>query len=216
MEPVTIIIAGIAVLLTATLAYAVKKYSEIQQKNMEIEALRRSLNAYVETYTFEKADEVLIKKCQSKINDLFKDGIEKEFAKYQTIDEKKAFAQKIAFELAHCMKVKVENIEIANLGPFTRGAAKPDGNPITIYLNEVLLVADPVQLVKTMCHELKHCVQYQALTDNVWEYSPQRVAQFLYSWNTYVSCDSEESYEAYVKQIIEKDANLYVDRIFNE
>ena len=94
-------------------------------------------------------------------------------------------------------------------------AAVPDRNPVTIYLNEVLLVADPEQLVKTMCHELKHCVQYQSLTNNIWGYSPQRIAQFLYSWREYVSCDSRESYEAYLKQIIEIDANKYVDRIFN-
>lgn len=215
MEPVTMTIAGVAIILTASLAYAVKKYRETQEKNKEIEALRRSLNAYAETYAFENADEELIKRCQSKIKELFNGGIEKEFNKYKTVEEKKAFARKVALELAKCMNVQVDNIEIADLGPYTRGAAVPDRNPVTIYLNEVLLVADPEQLVKTMCHELKHCVQYQSLTNNIWGYSPQRIAQFLYSWREYVSCDSRESYEAYLKQIIEIDANKYVDRIFN-
>lgn len=32
MEPVTLIIAGIAIVLTASLAYAVNKYQEIQKK----------------------------------------------------------------------------------------------------------------------------------------------------------------------------------------
>lgn len=215
MEPVTMIVAGVAIALTASLAYAVKKYREIQEKNREIEALRRSLNAYAETYSFEAADEELIQKCQSKIKELFKGGIEKEFNKYQTVEEKKAFAHKVVLELANCMNVQVDNIEIADLGPYTRGAANPDRNLVTIYLNEVLLVADPEQLVKTMCHELKHCVQYQSLTNDVWGYSPQRVAQYLYSWERYVSCDSRECYEAYLMQIIEIDANKYVDRIFN-
>lgn len=215
MEPVTMTIAGVAIVLTASLAYAVKKYRETQEKNREIEALRRSLNAYAETYAFENADEELIKRCQSKIKELFNGGIEKEFNKYKTVEEKKAFARKVALELAKCMNVQVDNIEFADLGPYTRGAAVPDRNPVTIYLNEVLLVADPEQLVKTMCHELKHCVQYQSLTNNIWGYSPQRIAQFLYSWREYVSCDSRECYEAYLKQIIEIDANKYVDRIFN-
>ena len=57
MEPVTMIIAGVAIVLTASLAYAVNKYREIREKNIEIEALRRSLNAYAETYAFENADE---------------------------------------------------------------------------------------------------------------------------------------------------------------
>lgn len=215
MEPVTMIIAGVAIVLTASLAYAVNKYREIREKNIEIEALRRSLNAYAETYAFENADEELIKRCQSKIKELFNGGIEKEFNRYQTVEEKKAFARKVALELAKCMNVQVGNIEIADLGPCTRGAAMPDRDPVTIYLNEVLLVADPEQLVKTMCHELKHCVQYQSFTNNVWGYSPQRIAQYLYSWEQYVSCDSRECYEAYFNQIIEIDANKYVDRIFN-
>lgn len=215
MEPITMTIAGVAVVLTASLAYAVKKYRETLEKNKEIDALRRSLNAYAETYAFENADEELIKRCQSKIKELFNGGIEKVFNKYQTVEEKKAFAHKVALELAKCMNVQVDNIEIADLGSYTRGAAIPDRNSVTIYLNEVLLVADPEQLVKTVCHELKHCVQYQSLTNNVWGYSPQRVAQYLYSWERYVSCDSKECYEAYLMQIIEIDANKYVDRIFN-
>lgn len=215
MGPVTMTIAGVAIVLTASLAYAVKKYRETQEKNIEIEALRRSLNAYAETYAFENADEELIKRCQSKIKELFNGGIEKEFNKYKTVEEKKAFARKVALELAKCMNVQVDNIEFADLGPYTRGAAALGHNPVTIYLNEVLLVADPEQLVKTMCHELKHCVQYQSLTNNIWGYSPQRIAQFLYSRREYVSCDSRECYEAYLKQIIEIDANKFVDRIFN-
>ena len=216
MEPITTItIGGAVIVLTAALAYAVSKYREIQEKNKEIEALRRSLNAYAETYAFEDADEELVKKCQSKIKELFKGGIEKEFNKYKTVKEKKAFARKVALELAKCMNVQVDNIEIADLGPYTRGAAVPDCNPVTIYLNEVLLVADPEQLIKTMCHELKHCVQYQSLTNNIWGYSPQRIAQYLYSWEHYVSCDSLGCYEGYFNQIIEIDANKYVDRIFN-
>mgnify|MGYP006383656453 CR=1 FL=1 len=82
MEPVTMTIAGVAIVLTASLAYAVNKYREIREKNIEIEALRRSLNAYAETYAFENADEELIKRCQSKIKELFNGGIEKEFNKY--------------------------------------------------------------------------------------------------------------------------------------
>ncbi|MBR5237697.1 MAG: hypothetical protein IKV26_03190 [Paludibacteraceae bacterium] len=215
MELVTMTIAGVAIVLTASLAYAVNKYREIQEKNIEIEALRCSLNAYAETYAFENADEKLVEGCQSKIKELFNGEIEKEFNKYKTVEEKKEFACTVVFALAECMKVNVNDIEFVDLGPNTRGVAIPDSDSITICLNEVLLVADPEQLVKTMCHELKHCVQYKSLTNNIWGYSPQRIAQYLYSWREYVSCDSRESYEAYSKQIIEIDANKYVDRIFN-
>ncbi len=214
MELVTMIIAGTAIALTAALKYAVNKHLEIKQKNLAIESLRRSLNVYAETYSFEKADEELVEKCQDKIKELFKDGIENEFNKYKTVEEKKAFARKVVQELAGCMNLKVENIEIVNLGPYTRGAASPDSDPVTIYIHEALAIADPEQMVKTICHELKHCVQFKALTDNEWGYSPQRIAQYLYSWNNYVECSIPEEYDAYVNQIIEIDANKFVDEIF--
>lgn len=205
------VIGGSVIVVSAALGIAINKYKEVKQKNAQIDALRRSLNGYAETYSFEKADEELIKKCQAKIKELFHDGIEKEFNKYQTIEERKAFAQKIVFELAKCMNVKVDKIKIEDIGLNVLGITVHKDDEVTIYLNEVLLVADPEQLVKTMCHELKHCVQYEALTNNVWNYSPQRLAQYLYSWNDYV--DSDE--EAYKNQIIELDAFKFADRIFN-
>lgn len=215
MEPVTMIIAGVAIVISASLALAVKKYQEIKRKNLEIESLRRSLNAYVETYSLENADEQLIRRCQNKINELFHGEIEKEFLKYKTVEEKKAFAQKVSMELVNCMGIKVDSIQFEYLGPNTRGVTVPENDVTTVYFNEVLLVDDPVQLVKTMCHEFKHCIQFQSFTNNVWCYSPQKVAQWLYSWDNYVPCESIESYEAYVKQIIEIDANKFVDSIFN-
>lgn len=214
MEPVTMIIAGVAIALVASLALAVRKYQEVKRKNAEIESLRRSLNGYAETYTFEVSDSELVSRCRKCINNLFNGQIEKEFAKHSTFEQKKAFAHKVAMELAKCMGVTVDNIRIEDLGSCTRGATIPENGMITVCFNEALLVADPVQLVKTMCHEFKHCVQYQSFTNNKWEYSPGRVAQWLYSWDNYVSCESEENYEAYVNQIIEIDANKFADNVF--
>ncbi len=214
MELVTVIIGGTVLALAASLAYAVKIYQEIKRKNVEIEALRSSLNGYVETYSFEKADEELVLQCQAKIKELFHGDIEKEFNKYNTLEAKKAFANRIVTELAQCMNLKIDKIVIDDLGPFTRGVACHDNNTVTIYLNEVLLVADPQQLVKTMCHELKHCVQFEALTNDIWGYSPQRIGQYLYSMEHYVQCEYVESYEGYVSQIVEIDANKFVDEIF--
>lgn len=208
-------IAGVAIVLSASLALAVKKYQEVKRKNLEIESLRRSLDAYVETYTFETADEQLIKRCQGKINELFYGDIEKVFLKYKTVEEKKAFAHKIAIELANCMGIRVDNIHFEYLGPNTRGKTVTENESVNVYFNEVLLVDDPVQLIKTMCHEFKHCVQFQSFTNNVWCYSPQKVAQWLYSWNNYVPCIFIENYEAYVKQIIEIDANKFADKVFD-
>lgn len=214
MEPVTLIIAGIAIVLTASLAYAVNKYQEIQKKNTEIESLRRALGQYEGTYFFERADKEMINKCRAFLDRRFNGHLGEEFAKYATIEEKKEFAKGIVKELAQCIGVKVERIQIEDIGLDTRGYADIENGIVTVNLNEVLLVADPEQLVKTMCHELRHCVQFQSFTNNIWGYSAERVAQWLYSLENYVQCESAESYEAYVKQIIEIDANKFADTLF--
>ena len=214
MEPVTLIIAGIAIVLTASLAYAVNKYQEIQQKNAEIESLRRTLGQYEGTYFFERVDKEMINKCRAFFDKRFNGHLREEFSKYATVEEKKEFTKGVVMELAQCIGVKVDQIQIEDIGPDTRGYADIENGIVTVYLNEVLLIADPQQLVKTMCHELRHCVQFQSFTNNIWGYSSERVAQWLYSWENYVQCESAESYEAYVKQIIETDANKFADTVF--
>lgn len=213
MEPITIV-AGIAV--AASVATALKIYFNIKKKNDEINALRHSLTVYAQTYSFEKADERLVNACQEVIKRFFPEGIENEFSKLKTIEERKRLASDVLNELAKAMQLRVDVVEFQDLGLYTRGLAMPDTNQTVVFLNESLLVADPVQLVKTMCHELKHCVQYHSFRNNVWGYSASRVAQYLYSWDNYVSCDSIESYEAYLLQIIEIDANKFADEIFNK
>ena len=213
MDPITVTVGVVAIAISASLALAIKKYQELREKNAEIEDFRRSLDVYVQTYQLEGPDEELIKKCQAKIKELFKNGIEAEFNQYDTIEKKKAFAQKVAKELAACMNIDINNIIIEELPPGYFGATLTnDANKtIDVCFNEVLLVADPQKLIYTMCHEFKHCIQYQSFTNNKWGYSSQRVAQYLYSWNHYVN----NTQEAYEKQIIELDANRFADKILN-
>lgn len=213
MEPVTIIVGGVALVISAAVAIVVKKYKEIQRLNETLNAFRRSLEVYSETYSLETPDDVLVRKCQATIQELFHGDIEKEFAKRETLEEKKAFAQDVIRELANCMSVTLDEVVIKNLGEYTYGTTDSE-NGKTIWLNEMLLIADPEKLIRTMCHELKHCVQIQSLTNNTWGYSDVRIAQYLYSLKYYVQGDTYESYEAYRKQIIEIDANKFADEVF--
>lgn len=227
MGLVTVIIAGATMVIAASLAYGIKKYQEVKQKNEEIlsatislcienKALQESLNAYAETYSLENPDRELAIRLKNKIYELFGDGVKREFEKRKTLQEKQIFAQYVIRELINSIGVKVDFIEFdyENMdGAF--GETKIDANNnVIVTLNEVLLVDDPVQLLKTACHELKHCVQIQSLTNNVWGYSSKRIAEYLYSWEHYVSPSSIECAEAYEKQIIEIDANKFVDIIF--
>lgn len=213
MELITIIVGGAVLLVTAAVAAVIKKYKEVQRLNEALNAFRRSLEVYSETYSLETPDNELISKCQTTIQELFHGDIEQEFAKRETLDEKKAFAQEVIHELANCMSVTLDEVVIENLGEYTYGTTDSEHGK-AIWLNEMLLIADPEKLIRTMCHELKHCVQIQSLTNNTWGYSDVRIAQYLYSLKYYVQGDSYESYEAYRKQIIEIDANKFADEVF--
>lgn len=220
-------IAGVAIVVSASVAWGINKYQAIKRKNEEIliaaislhvekEALQKSLSTYAETYSLEEPDSELIERFKNKIKDIFRGNIENEFLKRETVEEKRLFAQQVIYELINSIGVKVDNIEFVHeelKGAF--GETGSSNGIVTVRLDEVLLVDDPIQLIKTACHELKHCVQIQTITNNVWGYSPQRVAEYLYSWQNYVSPTSLECIEAYEKQIIEIDANKFVDAVFD-
>lgn len=220
MDPITMLIAGVAV-VSASLAVAIKKYKQVKIKNDEIESLRKSLGQYADTYNLEDCDMKLIEKCKSTINRIFPYGIEYEFNKYETLEERKAFALTVVSELANCMEVNVDKIIIGvdDKMPNALGATGYNGedDSLIVYFYEALLFTDTEQLVKTICHELKHCVQHRALKNNIWGYSPQRLAQYLYSMKFYVEGGSSEiCYEAYENQIVEIDAHDFVEYIFSE
>ena len=78
MGLVTVIIAGATMVIAASLAYGIKKYQEVKQKNEEIlsatislcienKALQESLNAYAETYSLENPDRELAIRLKNKI-----------------------------------------------------------------------------------------------------------------------------------------------------
>ena len=215
MEPVTIIIGGVVLLVSAGVAWVIDKYREVKRKNSEIEALRMAITQYSQTYSFEACDEKIIQKCRTYLNNKFSGTIEDEFSRCQSMEDKEQLASEIAQELAECMGVSLDDVKFDELGLFTRGYAVSENDRTTIVLNEAFLVADPRQIVKTICHELRHCLQFQSCKNNIWGFSPQRIAQWLYSWQHYVECDSIEKYEAYQKQIIEIDALNFAEAVFN-
>lgn len=215
MELVTIIIGGVVLLVSAGVAWVIDKYNEVKRKNSEIEALRRAVTQYSQTYSFEPCDERIIQKCRAYLSNKFHGTIEDVFSKHQSMEDKERFASEIAHELAECMGVRLDEIKFEELGLFTRGYASSENDKFTIVLNEAFLVADPRQIVKTICHELRHCLQFQSCKNNKWGFSPQRIAQWLYSWQHYVDCDSVEKYEAYQNQIIEIDALNFAEAVFN-
>lgn len=214
------VVSGTFIVVTAALGVAIAKHKEVKQKNAEIKALTRSLNGYAETYIFENADIDMIHNCKNTIGELFGNdiaNIEKEFAKRKTIEDKKKYAQEIVQKIADSMNVRIDAIKIETLPVYLYGAAGPDYENDDMYevvLNEILIIDNPIEFVKTTCHELRHLVQYQAILNNTWGFSNQRIAQYMYGWKkgNYVE---DGSMYAYQKQGVENDADKYADAVMD-
>ncbi|MBQ3594426.1 MAG: hypothetical protein II981_03340 [Bacteroidales bacterium] len=214
------VVSGTVIVVSAALGVAIAKHKEVKQKSAEIEALSRSLNGYAETYIFENADINMIHNCKNTIEELFGNdigNIEKEFAKRKTIEDKKRYAQEIVHKIAGSMNVRIDAIKIENLPVCLYGVAYTNDENDDMYgimLNEILVIDNPIQFVKTTCHELRHLVQYQAILNNIWGFSNQRIAQYMYGSKKENYVD-EGSMDAYKKQSIENDANKYADAVMD-
>lgn len=220
MEPVTLTIAGVVLTVSAGVAWGVRKYKEVQKKNQEIAfynaalvSCYRALRQYSDSYMFEECDQVLIRKCQEYLNQRFHGNYAMNFAQRQTLEEKKALAVEVCWGLANEMGLHLDEIRIEQMDEFSNGDFIVKGDYCMIRLKEALLIADPDQLVRTICHELRHCMQCQALTNDRWGFSPQRIGTWLYCMEYYVRADAVYNYEPYLRQSIEVDANNFAEAI---
>lgn len=216
MEPITLLISGLVITVSVTVAALIKKYEELQSKNVETETLRQALEQYASTYDFENCDIEIIAKSRSILARHFNGRYKETLESFKTMEEKKNFVCEVAIELSKVMKVDIGKVEFQELDLNTFGYANRVEGQSYVVLNEYLLIADPYLLIQTLCHELRHCIQYQAISNNVWGYSPQRVAQWLQSLSNYVPCVFSEAYDAYALQIIEIDAQKYALSIMSK
>jgi len=217
MGLITLTVLGVVIVVSAAIAFVVEQYQARKQAAEIAEQLRKSLGQYCKIYSLEECDNVLIEKCRDYLLNKFPDGVAHEFVNLDTMEARKQLAEDIVLELASCMNIEGVKVDFPPMSSNDYGCMKPiEGGGFQVCLNEALLVADPEQLVKTICHELRHAIQFQSFTDNRWGYSPSRVAQWLYSWNNYIPCTSVINFEAYYSQIIEVDARLFVDELYKE
>lgn len=207
MDPITIATLGIGTLLVA----AIIIYRNFQKKNNELKAAIAALETYSQTYAFETCDEEIIKKVSNYLQNKFGGNYEEIFDNYKSLEEKKAFFQKIALELAAEMQVEIGNLSIESTEPGVLGATTGNGKDVII--NEVLLIADPKQAICTLCHEFRHCMQYQAIFDNKWGFSDQRIAEWIYSFKRYNECRG--LFLAYANTIVEIDAENFANTVIN-
>lgn len=215
MEPITIIIGGAVLLVSAVTAAAMKYYAAVKEKNRQISSLQTALASFTQTYQFENIDNQIISNCKDYLQKIFGGDIAGRYSKLSTVEKKEQFTKNVVNGLAKEMGVDVNDIKFEDLGPYMRGYAQTRQDSIGIVINRAVLLSDPEQTVKTICHELRHCLQFCSLFDNKHGYSDARLAQWLYSWEHYQSCETDADYCGYVAQVIELDANLFANSVFN-
>lgn len=215
MEPITIIIGGAVLLVSAVTAAAMKYYAAVKEKNRQISSLQTALASFTQTYQFENIDNQIISNCKDYLQKIFGGDIAGRYSKLSTVEKKEQFTKDVVNGLAKEMGVDVNDIKFEDLGPYMRGYAQTRQDSIGIVINRAVLLSDPEQTVKTICHELRHCLQFCSLLDNKHGYSDARLAQWLYSWEHYQSCETDADYCGYVAQVIELDANLFANSVFN-
>ena len=199
----TAIIGGIIV--AASVAAAIIAYRKLKRARGDIKRIVDVLQMYATNYESEQADVKLINETNQYLVRRFPNGIEAAFSQCGTLEERREMARRLAMDIANIMNVDISEVEFAELGPCMCGFYNHDNK--TIVINDCHLVEDPYEMVKTICHELKHAVQATAITDNRWGYSDARVAMFMLNWEYYVRY--EDSYMAYVAQPIELDAQKF-------
>lgn len=165
-------------------------------------------------YKPEECDNEMRDKCQNLIEQYFKEpeGAElyervNEKMKNLNEDEKKELLREITIKASDIMQVKIDNIVFSN--DYNMGCYYSDENKLMIssaYFNQE---SCGVEVVKTIFHELKHAVQYKAISPggNVWGYSDETLISWVNNYQNYISSASDP--EEYLRQPIEIDSFGY-------
>lgn len=218
MDPITLG-GGLIILVTAAVSAAIAHYSnKVARVNAALDKFKTALAQYATAYQFEECDKPVIEAVRQYVKSLRSKGSLSEIMSKMEVNDRKAYMQKVVREIARAMNVEVHGINIVDLGPNTFGQSYVDNGKFMVDLNEALLIADPDRLLQTVCHELRHLLQMQALSDDKWGFSNNRKAQWMIAFQNYVQAegDIEMQYPAYIMQSIEIDANKFAAVVTSE
>lgn len=218
MDPITIG-GGILLLVTAAVSAAIRHYqNKVAKINATLGKLATALEQYAKAYQFEECDKPVINAVKHYVKSQRSKGKLSTVINSMELNDRKDYMNKIVREIARIMNIELSDINIIDLGPYTFGQSYIEDGKYKIDLNEVVLIADPDRLLQTVCHELRHLQQMQALCDDKWGFSNHRKAQWMMSFNDYIQSDtdSEMQYAAYVMQSVEIDANKFAIEVTGE
>lgn len=223
MEPITIAIGGVVVVVSALVAAVSKRNKKIRELLDSNERYNVAIEGYAKTYAFEPCDTKMIGDCQKCLRSFFPEfpkGIEAKFEKCDSPEKRQQLACDIVEQLCKTMKLDDVVVELEVMDACHCGYAfQSDDGSLAIHLNVSYVYADPVQIISTICHELRHCVQFKSLDNDVWGFTDTKKAQWMYNIKNYVNLDGANigmSYGAYRNQPIETDANEFTYAVFGK
>lgn len=211
MDPITIG-AAIVVFVSAYTARAIRRYRDgKKQKDEKMKEFLKGLDKLLlqkeKSYMPEAPDQKLIDECISLLKQSFPNGIDARFENLN-IEERELFVKQFANQVAHIMQVEVRNIQFCELPETTYGDYNHQNKEIRI--NQVILLADPKEVIDTIFHELKHGIQFESIfEEDKWGYSPQLKAQWLNCMNKNDYIKGGECLIGYAMQAIELDARMF-------
>lgn len=162
-------------------------------------------------YKPEECDKKMMINCQNFLLQYFKEP--KNAPLYQRInnrmeglnvEQKKQLLREITLKLSDVMNVKLDSIEFSDEA--CMGSYDPSKNSLMIsnaYINQD---SCNIELVKTVLHELKHAVQFNAIGrgGNVWGYSQETLIAWTNNFQNYISSALDP--EGYMCQPLEVDS----------
>jgi len=216
MEPITIG-TGIVILVAAAVAAAIRHYkNKIAKTNEALKKLEQSLGQYANAYQFEDCDRPVIDAVKQYIKRLRARGKLSVIMDSMDLEDRKDYIKRVVRDIANIINIELSEISIRYLGEYTFGQSYVEEGKYKIDLNEVVLMADPDHLLQTVCHELRHLQQMQALCNDRWGFSNNRKAQWMKAFNDYVNPETDMQYTAYRLQSIEVDANNFAKEVTSE
>ena len=121
-----------------------------------------------------------------------------------TSEQRMEFLQRIVVEAAHVMKVNIKEIRFEDIAGY--GCYRADSDAIVISKAYIEMEGQVVEVVKTVFHELKHAVQFHAITTggNIRGYPREMLIEWANNFQYYINPTWDP--EGYFYQPLEIDA----------
>lgn len=200
----------LTIIVVLTLVELVRIISELLEWGNELP--RPDIDAILaERYHPEECDEKMKVECQALLEDFFKEPSDlpmylriEHHMKGMSSEQKKVLIEQITQKTSSIMGVNIASVNFENSQ--SMGAYHLGKNSLMV--SEAYLEFDEcnVEIIKTIFHELKHAVQFKAITPggNIWGYSEETLIAWANNFQDYINYMWDP--EGYILQAIETDS----------